>query len=658
MTGPDLLAGRERALRSLELSVKRKLEGFLHGEITGLRSGPGSEPNEARPYQAGQDDVRRMDWNVTARSLEPHVRAPLAERELETWALVDASASMDFGTALSEKRDLAVAIVGAVGLLADRPGNRLGVRIALGNEVRRIPDAGGPAAMRRTLRALLSLPRATPGEHPQTDLTHAITRLNREHPRPGLRVVISDFHSSPWPDTAEGIRTSPAPAAAGASARRTSHAPAVGWADALRRLGARHEVIAVEVLDPRELELPEVGLLTLVDPETGRRREVQTSKKRLRERYAAAMTEHREQTAQAIRAAGAAHLVLRTDTDWVRDVAAFATARRRAHTRRNPRGRTGIQMKFEQPLWLWLLLIVAALVVAYVFAQRRRSKYAVRFATLPMLEKVAPTRPGWRRHAPAFAFLAAMIVLTIAIARPVADVRVPRERATVVVAMDISNSMAATDVEPNRFEVAKSAATEFVNSLPEQFNVGLVSFARTANVVTPPSTDHQATVDAIGRLTLTDSTAIGEAVLTSLQAVRSLDPDAATDPPPTRIVLLSDGGNTSGRPIEEAAEAATQAGVPVSTIAYGTPEGTVDIDGRNIPVPADAESLRGLADATSGSFYSAESDEELRSVYSDLQSSIGWTTEEREITNLVAGVALAVALLAGLASLLWFSRLP
>jgi Ca-activated chloride channel family protein len=315
-------------------------------------------------------------------------------------------------------------------------------------------------------------------------------------------------------------------------------------------------------------------------------------------------------------------------------------------------------MKFEQPLWLWLLLIVPALVVAYLIAQRRRTKYAVRFATLPMLEKVAPTRPGWRRHAPAFAFLAALTVLTIAIARPVADVRVPRERATVVVAMDISNSMAATDVEPNRFEVAKSAATEFVNSLPEQFNVGLVSFARTANVVAPPSTNHQATVDAINRLTLTDSTAIGEAVLTSLTAVRSLDADAATDPPPARIVLLSDGGNTAGRPIDEAAEAAAQAGVPVSTIAYGTPEGTVDIEGRSIPVPADTESLRGLADATSGSFYSAESDEELRSVYSDLQSSIGWTTEEREITNLVAGIALAVALLAGLASLLWFSRLP
>jgi Ca-activated chloride channel family protein len=315
-------------------------------------------------------------------------------------------------------------------------------------------------------------------------------------------------------------------------------------------------------------------------------------------------------------------------------------------------------MKFEQPLWLWLLLIVAALVVAYVFAQRRRSQYAVRFATLPMLEKVAPKRPGWRRHAPAFAFLAALTVLTIAIARPVADVRVPRERATVVVAMDISNSMAATDVAPNRFEVAKSAAVEFVNSLPDQFNVGLVSFARTANVVAPPSTNHQTTVDAINSLTLTDSTAIGEAVMTSLQAVHSLDADAANDPPPTRIVLLSDGGNTSGRPIDEAAAAATQAGVPVSTIAYGTAEGTVELQGRSVPVPADADALKGLADATKGSFYSAQSDEELRNVYSDLQSSIGWTTEEREITNLVAGIALAVALLAGLASLLWFSRLP
>lgn len=312
-------------------------------------------------------------------------------------------------------------------------------------------------------------------------------------------------------------------------------------------------------------------------------------------------------------------------------------------------------MRFEQPLWLWLLVLVAALVAAYLIAQRRRTKYAVRFATLPMLEKVAPRRPGWRRHAPAVAFLAALAVLTIAIARPVADVRVPRERATVLIAMDVSNSMAATDVAPSRFEVAQQAAVQFVEELPDQFNVGLVSFARTATVVAPPSTNHQMTVDAINGLTLTDSTAIGEAVLTSLQALRSVDPE---DPPPSRIVLLSDGGNTSGRPIDEAAAQAAEAGVPVSTIAYGTPDGTVNIEGRDIRVPADTAALEELADATSGQFYAAESDEQLRDVYTDLQSSIGWTTEPREITNLVAGIALAAALLAALASLLWFSRLP
>lgn len=308
------LQGRERALRSLELTVTRKLEGYLQGEITGLRSGPGSEPNEARPYHPGQDDVRRMDWNVTARSMEPHVRATLAERELETWALVDASASMDFGTALVEKRDLATAVVAAIGLLADRPGNRLGVRVAFGSELSRMPAVGGAAAMRRTLRTLLALPRLSPGQHPSTDLAAALTRFDREHRRPGLRVVVSDFIDAPE-----------------------------SWAVGLRRLAARHDVIAVEVLDPRELELPEVGLLTLVDPETGRRHEVQTSRRRLRERYAAAAAAHRERTAAAIRAAGAAHLVLRTDRDWVRDVAAFTRARRRAAARRPPRTRNGIR---------------------------------------------------------------------------------------------------------------------------------------------------------------------------------------------------------------------------------------------------------------------------------------------------------------------------
>jgi Ca-activated chloride channel homolog len=315
-------------------------------------------------------------------------------------------------------------------------------------------------------------------------------------------------------------------------------------------------------------------------------------------------------------------------------------------------------MRFEQPAWLLLLVVAAVLVVAYLLVQRRRTAYAVRFATLPMLEKVAPRRPGWRRHLPAAAFLAAVVVLTLAIARPVADVRVPRERATVIVAMDVSNSMAATDVSPSRMEIAKEAAAEFVTELPEEFNVGLVTFARTATVVSAPSTDHRATAAAIESLTLSDSTAIGEAVHTGLQSIAGLDDQAAEDPPPARIVLLSDGANTSGRPVDGAAEAATQAGVPVSTIAYGTAEGTIELDGRSIPVPADTETLRGLAEDTGGTSYSASNDAELRDVYSDLESSIGWTTEEREITTWVAGIALAAALIAGLTSMLWFARLP
>lgn len=310
-------------------------------------------------------------------------------------------------------------------------------------------------------------------------------------------------------------------------------------------------------------------------------------------------------------------------------------------------------MRFEQPIWLWLLLLAAALVVGYVVAQRRRSRYAVRFATLPMLEKLTPRRPGWRRHAPALAFLAAVVVLVIAIARPVTDVRVPREQATVVVALDVSNSMAATDVSPSRLDVAKQAAAEFVRNLPERFNVGLVTFAGSASVAAPPSTDHEATIAAIENLRMSPGTAIGDAVRTSVQSVESVDADA-----PGRVVLLSDGGNTAGQPVDEAAQAAAEAGVPVSTIAYGTPEGTVELDGQTVRVPADTDTLQSLADTTAGSSYSAGSDAELRDVYSDLESSIGWTTEEREITSLVAGIALAAAVLAGLASLLWFARLP
>jgi Ca-activated chloride channel family protein len=315
-------------------------------------------------------------------------------------------------------------------------------------------------------------------------------------------------------------------------------------------------------------------------------------------------------------------------------------------------------MTFLAPWWLLLLLPVAGLAVVYLVFQRRRTRYAVRFATLPLLERVAPSRPGWRRHAPAVAFLLAIIALALAVARPAADVRVPRERATVLVAVDTSLSMRATDIQPNRFAAAQRAAKRFITDLPKKFNVGLVSFSGTADVVVAPTTDHDQVAAGVDRLQLGERTAIGEAVFTSLGSIASLDAQAAKNPPPARIVLLSDGGNTTGRSLADAADAAKKASVPVSTIAYGTAEGELDQDGQMLRVPVDEDALRTLAQDTGGSFHTATSSKNLRSVYDDIGSSIGWRTEQHEVTAWMAAVALVFAMAAGAASLLWFSRLP
>ncbi|TXK42553.1 DUF58 domain-containing protein [Nonomuraea sp. C10] len=288
----------EPALRRLELTITRRLDGLLQGEHLGLFPGPGSEPAEARPYQAG-DDVRRMDWNVTARTNEPHVRELVADRELEIWALLDASASMDFGTASMEKRELALAALAAVGFLTQRTGNRMGAHLLHGDGVRVLPARTGRPHLMALLRAVFSLPRTPPGT-PGSLLGAAADQLCRTVRRRGLVVVVSDFLDAP----------------------RT-------WEGPLRRLTARHQVLAVEVLDPRELSLPDVGVLTLVDPETGRRREVSTAGARLRLRYAEAAAGQRAAIEAGLRRAGVAHLRLRTDGDWVRDLVRHVLKHRR-----------------------------------------------------------------------------------------------------------------------------------------------------------------------------------------------------------------------------------------------------------------------------------------------------------------------------------------
>lgn len=295
-TGPD------EVLRRLDLAVAHKLDGLLHGEYQGLVPGHGSELGETRGYHAG-DDVRRIDWNVTARMVAPHVRDTIADRELETWALIDVGPSMDFGTAYCEKRDLAVSAAAAVGFLTSRTGNRFGAMIARAGSCEVVPARGGRHHLMSTLHKVITQPRQESG---QVDLADALDRLSVTARRRGLVTVVSDFLAEP--DT---------------------------WSRPLRRIAARHETIAIEIIDPRELSLPDVGLLSVVDPATGRTREVSTASKKLRARYEAAATRQRADIAEAIRAAGVDHLVLRTDRDWLLDVVRFVADRRsRVHARR------------------------------------------------------------------------------------------------------------------------------------------------------------------------------------------------------------------------------------------------------------------------------------------------------------------------------------
>lgn len=323
-------------------------------------------------------------------------------------------------------------------------------------------------------------------------------------------------------------------------------------------------------------------------------------------------------------------------------------------------------MSWAEPTRLWLLAAVAALAIGYLVQQRRRSKYAVRFTNLKLLDRVAPKRPQWRRHVPAGLFLAMLALLVVGFARPMDDVRVPRERATVLIAVDVSRSMLATDVNPDRLSAAKAAAREFAANLPEQFNVGLVAFAGTASVTVAPVTDRVALAAGIDRLDMptgpgtVPGTAIGEAIMTSLDAIRSLDAQAGEDTPPARVVVLSDGANTAGQDPEAAAGTATELGVPVDAISFGTADGTVGggTGGMLQRVPVEGETLRVVADATGGNYFAAGSTDELRSAYADIGSSVGYQTERQDVSARFIGFGLLAAALAALASMFWFARLP
>jgi uncharacterized protein (DUF58 family) len=283
------------ALKSLELTVKRKLDGVLHGDHLGLIPGPGTEPGESRLYQPG-DDVRRMDWAVTARTTHPHVRQMIADRELETWLVVDMSASLDFGTTVCEKRDLAVAAAAAITYLNSGGGNRIGALVSNGATMTRVPARSGRQHEQTLLRKIATTPKAPVGV--RGDLATAIDALRRPERRRGMAVIISDFLGP------------------------------INWMRPLRAIAARHEVLAIEVLDPRDIELPDVGDVVLQDAESGVTREF-TIDAQLRDDFAKAAAAHRAEVARTVRGCGAPVLTLRTDRDWIADIVRFVESRRR-----------------------------------------------------------------------------------------------------------------------------------------------------------------------------------------------------------------------------------------------------------------------------------------------------------------------------------------
>ena len=337
-------------------------------------------------------------------------------------------------------------------------------------------------------------------------------------------------------------------------------------------------------------------------------------------------------------------------------------------------------MSFASPELLLGLLLVPVALIGYLFIQRRRSRYAVRFTNVDLLSNLVPRSPGWRRHLPPVLYLAAISALAIGLARPSVVLAVPREEATIMLTMDVSRSMRATDVDPNRLTAAQQAATDFVDRLPEQFRVGLVAFSTEARLVVEPTTDRAELHEALASLRADGGTAMGDAIDLALQASGAVpeatptpDPSASPEPsatpeadavPVVAQVVLSDGANSTGtlEPID-AAKRAADLGVPIYTIALGTEEGVVDVPNmfglsEPLPVPPDPETLATIAEMTGGRFFEAPTAEELSAIYESLGSKVGFVEEEQEVTQLFAAAGLLFVLVGGALAAHWFNRIP
>ncbi|NNG21208.1 VWA domain-containing protein [Naumannella sp. ID2617S] len=315
---------------------------------------------------------------------------------------------------------------------------------------------------------------------------------------------------------------------------------------------------------------------------------------------------------------------------------------------------------FSAPTRLLWLLAIPLLVAAYVWASRRRNRRGMRFTNTSMLGAVVPKQSQWRRHLAVALSLLSLVSLAGAWAKPVDQVDVPRERATIVLIIDVSQSMAANDVKPDRLTVAKNGAKDFARSLPEKYNVSLVAMSGNPALVIPPTLDRNALIRGIDSLQLRDSTAVGESIVVGLRALDQAPKDKSGDdePAPGALVMLSDGTNTVGRPAEQGAQEAVKAKTKVYTIGYGTENGYVELDGKREHVPVDQALMQRVAEMTGGSYFKAASPDQLKKVYENIGSSVGYEKAERETTAAWAGWGLGFAVLAALAAISLAARWP
>ena len=321
---------------------------------------------------------------------------------------------------------------------------------------------------------------------------------------------------------------------------------------------------------------------------------------------------------------------------------------------------------FEHSWFFLFLLVVFGLAALYILMQLARQRRLLRFANMELLESVAPKRPSPWRHVPAILLVASLVLFTIAMAGPTNDVRIPRNRAVVMLVIDVSQSMRATDVQPNRMAAAQEAAKQFADELTPGINLGLIEYAGTATVLVQPTTNREATKNGLDKLQFADRTATGEGIFTALQAIATVGAviGGGDKPPPARIVLFSDGKETmptnpdNPKGAFTAARTAKDQGVPISTISFGTPYGFVEINDQRQPVPVDDSTMKKVAELSGGNWYNAGSLEELKGVYATLQQQIGYETIKGDASVGWVRLGAFVLALAALAALLINRRLP